>query len=217
VSIRPTFRSAPDENVGSRQLRLFAAAVAFTETTFFAVLAPLLPNYAARFGLSQTATGLLVAAYPAGVLAATLPAGMLASRYGPRRAARAGMAVLAASSFAFAVVATSPGMVVARFSQGIGAAVAWAAALAWITMRAPARRRGQIISATIAASFAGTVAAPPLALISEHVPRAIVFVPLSIGLAMIAVWAVVPAVWRRSTAAPAYRDRSSGSKSAVLC
>jgi predicted MFS family arabinose efflux permease len=171
-----------------RRLRFFTAAVAFGETCFFAVLAPLLPKLAHDLGLSETGAGILSAAYPAGMAIATVPAGMAATSYGPRLTARLGMGAVALSSVGFAVGSTASVLVIARFAQGAGAAVAWAGALAWIAIRAPTDRRGSMMGATIGAAFAGTVVAPLLAVLAEHEAHVAVFLPLALALGAVAIW-----------------------------
>ena len=53
-----------------RRLFLLVAAVVLVDTSFFAAVSPLLPQYADEFGLSKTGAGVLTAAYPAGTFAA---------------------------------------------------------------------------------------------------------------------------------------------------
>ena len=171
-----------------RRLRAFASAAAFGEAVFFAALAPLLPTIASDLSLSRVGVGILVAAYPIGVCAGALPAAALAVRWGPRNTARAGVATLALSSLGFAVAASEPTLVLARLVQGVGAAGAWGGALAWTTLRTAPDRRGAVVGAVLGAGFAGTIAAPVLALGAERAGYTAVFIPIALALGAVAVW-----------------------------
>src|SRR5438128_1063952 len=84
---------------------------------FYTALAPLLPHFASRYGLSKGGAGVLSAMYAAGVLAASVPGGMAATRFGPKRGAVATVAgvrptfigVGALGFVLWACVAASPG------------------------------------------------------------------------------------------------------------
>ena len=84
-----------------RRLLVLVSAIVLVESTFFSVLAPLLPQYADEFGLSATALGILSAAYAAGALAAALPSGLIAVRMGVRPTVLAGLAIIVGTSIAF--------------------------------------------------------------------------------------------------------------------
>src|SRR5215469_4279216 len=84
-------------------LRLLAlvCGIVGVDTIFFSALTPLLPHYAAAAGLSKSASGVLIAAYPAGTLIGSLPSGALVARLGARVVAVVGLALLGASTLAF--------------------------------------------------------------------------------------------------------------------
>ena len=67
-----------------RRLLVLACAIVFVDTTFYAAITPLLPHFEDEFGLSKSAAGVLVAAYPAGTLVGAIPGGYLAARAGVR-------------------------------------------------------------------------------------------------------------------------------------
>ena len=85
-----------------RRLLLVLCAIVFVDTTFYAVVAPLLPHYADDLDLSKASAGILLAAYPAGTLVGALPSGLLAVRFGPQRTVLVGLALLGVSSVGFA-------------------------------------------------------------------------------------------------------------------
>src|SRR5882762_4202348 len=84
-----------------RRLLILASVMVFFDVTFYAAIAPLLPDYVAEFGLSKAEAGVLSASYAAGTLIASLPAGLVATRFGPRRSVIGGLLLLGLSSLAF--------------------------------------------------------------------------------------------------------------------
>jgi ACDE family multidrug resistance protein len=169
-------------------LRAFAAFVAVTETIVFSVLPPLLPGLAHELSLSHSAAGVLSAAYVAGILVATFPSGWATARFGPRRTARLGMAVVAAGTLAFAFADTGASAATARLIQGLGSAFAWAGGLAWLSYREPDERRGTVFGAVFGAAFAGTIAAPILAVTTEAAGRELTFTAVALALGCVALW-----------------------------
>ena len=117
------------------------AAIVLVDSAFFAVLSPLLPDYAARLDLSKTATGLLAGAFAAGVLVAALPSGLLASRLGLRTSLLLGLGLTAATSILFGLADRWSLLVATRFAAGVGSACSWTAALGWLARTAPPERR----------------------------------------------------------------------------
>jgi MFS family permease len=145
-----------------RRLLLVLSAIVFVDTTFYAVVAPLLPHYADQLGLSKASAGLLLAAYPAGTLVGALPSGLLAVRAGPKRTVLAGLVVLSVSSVAFAFASSAVVLDLARFMQGVGGACSWAGGLAWLVGEAPASRRGELIGTTLGVAIGGALLGPVL-------------------------------------------------------
>jgi predicted MFS family arabinose efflux permease len=145
-----------------RRLLLLISAIVFVDTTFYAVVAPLLPHYADDLGLSKASAGVLLAAYPAGTLVGALPSGVLASRIGARRTVLCGLALLAASSIGFAFAGSELVLDLSRFVQGLGGACSWAGGLAWLVAAAPPERRGELIGVALGAAIGGALLGPVL-------------------------------------------------------
>jgi predicted MFS family arabinose efflux permease len=144
------------------RFQLLVAAVVLVDSVFFAVLSPLLPDYAARLDLSKTATGLLTGAFAAGVLVAALPSGLLASRVGLRTSLLLGLGLTAATSILFGLADQWSLLVATRFAAGVGSACSWTAALGWLARTAPPERRGELIGFAMSAAVAGAFLGPVL-------------------------------------------------------
>jgi len=173
-----------------RRLVAFACLVVFVDTMFYAAITPILPDLSDQFGLSKTAAGILAAAYPAGTFAGALPGGWMAARVGVRPTVLLGLALLVASSLAFAFGDSIVVLDVARFAQGLGGAATWAGALAWLIGAAPRERRGELIGTALAAAVAGALFGPVLGALAGSLGQEPVFGAVAVlGTGMI-VWAL---------------------------
>ncbi|HEY8838970.1 MAG TPA: MFS transporter, partial [Dehalococcoidia bacterium] len=171
--------------VTSRRLAVFVGSVFGAESAFFAVVPPLVPQLVRDVHLTTTEVGILVAAYPAGVLLAAIPSMALVDRRGVRMATVVGIAVLIASTLGFGW-GTSPLLLDAsRFVQGVGGAIAWAGALAWLTSTTPSTRRGSVIGGAVGAALIGMVVGPPIGALASQIGRGPVFSALAIVLLLL--------------------------------
>jgi len=178
-----------------RRLVVLLSTIVALDITFFAALVPLLPHFVSSYGLSKGAAGVLSAAYAAGVLTASLPSGLVAARFGPRPAALVGVSVTAAASFGFAFADDVWTLGAARLLQGIGSALSWAGALAWLVAAAPRERRGQLIGTTMGAAVFGALLGPVVGAIATVAGVSATFVGVGVLGAGLAAWvAVTPGV-----------------------
>ncbi len=150
-----------------RRLVVLLSAIVALDITFFAALTPLLPHFVSTYHLSKGAAGVLSASYAAGVLAAALPSGLAAARYGPKRAALLGVCLTAVASLGFAFAGSAWALGAARLLQGVGSALSWAGALAWLVAAAPRERRGALIGTTMGAAVFGALVGPVLGAIAS--------------------------------------------------
>ena len=168
------------------RLVVFVAAVFAAESAFFAVVPPLVPRLVRDVHLTTVEVGILGAAYPAGVLLAAIPSMAFVDRWGVKTATLAGIGVLIAATLGFGW-GTSPLLLdAARFVQGVGGAVAWAGALAWLTSTTSAGRRGSVIGGAVGAALIGMVVGPAIGAVASHVGRGPVFTALAVVLALLA-------------------------------
>jgi MFS family permease len=184
------------EAAALRRLTVLVGAAVLIDTTFYAVVAPLLPGLSHSLHLSKFGAGVLTASYPAGMLVASIPGGILAVRMGPRRAICAGLTLLFASTVAFALLHSAPGLDSARFVEGVGGACSWAGGVAWLVAVAPAERRGAVIGQAVSAAIAGAVAGPGVGALASATGRPALFIGLAtiaLGLAGVTLIVKIPA------------------------
>lgn len=158
-----------------RRLILLASAMVFLDTTFFTVVAPLLPAYKHDLHLSTAQAGVLTAAYAAGTLTASLPAGYAASRLGPRRTAIVGLLVLGVVTLLFGFLKSIYPLDVARFIQGAASALIWSGALTWLINASPEEKRGQVIGTALGSAVAGSLIGPALGALAGSIGTEAVF------------------------------------------
>jgi MFS transporter, DHA1 family, solute carrier family 18 (vesicular amine transporter), member 1/2 len=132
----------------------------FTDTAVYAMLPPLLPEYARLHGLSQTRLGLLFGCYAAALLLAALPLGTWADRRGRRGPFLGGLIGFGAATILFAFAGSFPLLLVARVLQGIAAAATWVAGLAMLADHYPAGQRGKAMSTVFACANVGLLLGP---------------------------------------------------------
>lgn len=193
---------APDSHLvaagivsGVRRLLLLVCAITLADTMLYAALVPLLPHYADEFGLTKGEAGLLVGAYAAGAFLGALPGGFAAARFGPRRAVVAGLLVMAVASVAFGFAEQSWTLGLARLAQGVGSALSWAGALAWLVSGTPRERRGEMLGTAIGAAIFGALLGPAVGALGEAVGPRPTFVGVAAIALALAAWALrTPAV-----------------------
>ncbi|MGN6276114.1 MAG: MFS transporter [Solirubrobacterales bacterium] len=173
----------------------------FFDVTFFAAIAPLLPQYVDDLGLTKGEAGLLSASYAAGTLFGSLPAGYVASRMGPRRTVIIGLLTLGCSSLIFGFAHQIALLDGARFIQGIAGALIWSGALTWLITSAPEERRGSIIGTALGTAVAGALLGPALGAIAGSVGTEPVFSSVLLITVLLSVFA-----WRLPEAGPPERQ-----------
>ena len=188
---------------GVRRLLLLSCAIVFVDTSFYAAMTPLLPGFEHTYGLSKSGAGLLAAAYPAGTLLGALPGGYLAARAGVKATVLLGLAIMVASSLAFAFARSIEVLDAARLLQGIGGAASWAGALAWVTGAAPRGRRGEMIGTAMGAAIVGGLVGPVIGTLADAIGITPVFCGIAVVGVALAAWALrTPAAEPEGTSSP---------------
>jgi MFS family permease len=158
-----------------RRLLVLCSTMVFFDVAFYAAIAPLLPDYADEFGLSEAQVGILASAYAAGTLLVALPGGWLAARIGPRRTVIWGLLLLGCSSVVFGFSDEIVLLDASRFTQGAAGALIWAGALSWLVTSAPRERRGSVIGTALGTAVAGALIGPVLGGIAAEIGTEAVF------------------------------------------
>jgi len=158
-----------------RRLLFLACAVLLMESFFSAVLTPLVPSYRRDLGLSEGATGILVAAYAAGSLLLSLPAGWFASRFNPRRAVIVGLVGVGVSSVLFGFADRVAVLDFSRFFLGAFGALMWAGGMSWMISASPVIKRGQVMGTLLAAAVAGELVGSPVGALADEIGAEYVF------------------------------------------
>lgn len=173
---------------GHRRLFLLVGAALLLDTTFYAVITPLLPQLSHQLHLSKLSAGVLTGGYPAGTVLASLPAGALAVRMGPRVTVLTGLTLLVVSTVAFALLDTAVALDLARVLEGVGGACTWSGGLAWLIAVTAPERRGAVLGAALGAATVGGLFGPAVGAVASAIGRG----PLFCGLAAFAVVLIVP-------------------------
>ena len=178
-----------------RRLLLLVCSITLVDTMLYAALVPLLPHYADEFGLSKGQAGLLVGAYALGAFLGAIPGGIAAARFGPRRAVICGLLLMAVASAAFGFAGSAAELGTARLAQGVGSALSWAGALAWLVAGTPKERRGEMLGTAIGAAIFGALLGPAVGATAEAVGPRPAFLAVGGVAIVLAVWALrTPAV-----------------------
>jgi MFS family permease len=109
----------------------------------------------------------------------------LVDRRGVKMATVVGIGVLIASTLGFGWGTSAVLLDLSRFVQGVGGAVAWAGALAWLTSTTPSARRGSVIGGAVGAALVGMVVGPSIGALASQVGRGPVFSALAIVLLLL--------------------------------
>ncbi len=94
--------------------------IAFVDTVGAALVVPILPFYATRYGASAALVGLLVSSFSIAQLAAAPAWGRLSDRMGRRPAILAGLVISGLAYVVFAFAQSVPMLLLSRLVQGVG-------------------------------------------------------------------------------------------------
>lgn len=124
------------------------------------IIAPTLPLYAERMGVTASGVGVAVGAYFLGRLAFNLLGGPMADAFGLRAVAVVGCFVSGAASAVAGLVSTFGPLVAARVLQGAGAGLYATAALSAVVALSPPDRVGRLVSTYQGVGLAGFTFGP---------------------------------------------------------
>jgi predicted MFS family arabinose efflux permease len=122
-------------------------------------LAPILPTYSHRFGLSGAGQGMLLGSVGFAVLAVSLPVGALSDRFGARRLTLWSGGLLTAAMLTQAVADSYQVLLASRLGFGVGYALIWTAGLSWLAEATPGQSS---LGRSVASSGIGNAVGPAL-------------------------------------------------------
>lgn len=126
------------------------------------IIGPILPLYAKAFGVSYAVVGMMISAFGLARILMDLPAGTLADCWGRRPLLLIGMAVFSTTGLIAAFAPNIYFLVLARFIQGIGAALLTTTAMAVVGDIAPPEQRGKYLSYYQMSFFWGMATGPAI-------------------------------------------------------
>ena len=118
-------------------------AVAFTVALGFGIVAPAIPLFACKFGVSVAAAASVISVFALMRVVGALPAGRLVDRFGEPGVMAAGIAVVAASSILAGFSQSFVELLVLRGSGGVGSAMFSISAQALLLGTVPGSQRGR--------------------------------------------------------------------------
>ncbi len=187
---------------------MLCGLVLAADTVLLGAFTPLVPHYADRFDLSNTATGLVVAAFPAGAAFTALPAGRLAGVIGAKVTLLLGLALLAAASAWFGILSTPGELALTRALQGVGSTLAWIGTFSWLVAREPSGGRGELIGRAYSMAMLGSLVGPTLAVVVTTAGALPTFASIAAGFgALLVAFAWMPGLGVRPPA-PHVRQRT---------
>jgi len=137
-------------------------AVAFSVALGFGIVAPVIPVFARKFGVGQTAAGLVLSAFAFMRLAFGPAGGVLVNKFGERRMMAIGIAIVAVSSLLTGTAQTYTQMLILRGTGGVGSVMFSISAQSLLLHSVPTSRRGRASSIYYGGFLFGGLTGPVL-------------------------------------------------------
>ena len=147
-------------------------ALAFVVMLGTGLVLPILPLYVRSFGVGYDKVGLLVAAYAVTRLGADLVSGFVVDRFGERRTAAGGLALVSASALATGLAPSYAAAVGFWAGAGLGSALVMTSMFSYLLKVVPAERMARTMSVFYGSFNVGVVAGGFAAGVIAHQPRA---------------------------------------------
>ncbi len=138
---------------------------AFVDMIGYALILPLLPFYATRFGAGPAVVGILIGAYALAQLLTAPFWGRWSDRFGRRPVILGGQLLSAVAFLVFAVADSVPWLLLCRLLQGAGGGT-MSATVAYVSDSAPPAERAKALGWLTAASSAGVMVGPAIGSLS---------------------------------------------------
>ncbi|SDZ05804.1 Multidrug resistance protein [Evansella caseinilytica] len=132
----------------------------FTDMLIYGIIVPILPEYSATIGISQTQIGLIFSSYAVALFIATPILGTISDKYGRRAPMLLGTIGMVLSLILFIFTTNLWILILARIIQGGCAAITWTAGLAYLADSHPPEERGKAMGISLSGQAAGTLLGP---------------------------------------------------------
>lgn len=163
-----------------RPLVLLLFAAIFVAEIGWSGIAPLIPDFQDRYGLTETQAGLVFTLSSLGILLASLPAGALSRRFAVRTLTLWGMASITVANLLLAVADAFGVILVGRVFFGIGLGMMWVTGTAWIH-DAAGEHAPRALAMTTAVVGASALIAPAITgFVAETISMGAPFVGLTV-------------------------------------
>lgn len=133
---------------------------AFMVMTGVSIISPILPAYAASFGIPYALIGIIISSFAIARTFLDIPAGVVAYRLGMKKFMAIGLLLIAASSFVAGYAPTYETLLVARILEGAGSAIYTTVSMTLVAVVSPPERRGATLSFYMSMMLLGTVSGP---------------------------------------------------------
>jgi len=182
----------------------------FSLASQFMIVAPILPQVGAAFAVDDAKLGLLASAYGYALAPLALLSGPFSDRYGRRRMMRLGTLLMTAALACHGVAWSFASLLAARAFAGVAGGVLSGTAVAYVGDHFPAQRRGWANGWVMSGLAVGQIAGLPVGTLMAGrfgFRSPFLFFAVTMGLAGVLVWTVLPAVavgreealsWRRA-------------------
>jgi MFS family permease len=135
-------------------------AVAFAVAVGFGIVAPAIPVFATRFGVSRAAAGGVISAFAFARLISALAGGWLVDRLGERMVLALGIGIVAVSSALAGVAQSYTQLIVLRGVGGVGSAMFTVSALSLLLGSVRSDQRGRASGLFTGGFLIGAIAGP---------------------------------------------------------
>jgi predicted MFS family arabinose efflux permease len=169
---------------GSTRLWL-AYALFFLAGVASAAIVPLLPRLSDRYGLSTSATALLLGLPGLATLAVSVPSGLAADRFGARRVTLGASALLVLSCLLEAAPSLTA-LLLGRLVFGIAFGVVWTSGMAWLADFDGGG--GSRLGPTVTCSSVGVMAGPAVGgILGQHAGLGAPFAAIAVAVGLVAI------------------------------